>query len=407
MRIEIVAIGYEILSGFTLDTNSTFLSQQLARLGLRVARHTVLSDDPKQLQEGLEDALNRSDLVIATGGLGPTRDDITRSIAAKLFDSDFEQSEQVASDLIGRYSVNLPSLKDQASVPTKATPLINSVGTAPGLLFDEGGKQLILLPGVPAEMKAIFGEHVLSYLKAEFSHLKRYHYRSLHVLNLSEPEVDPHVRAVQDQYSEFDYGIYPGMGVVAVRIGCEADTEEEALQRIETPYKALSKALESHLFHVPEGSIEESLQALFCKNKWTLSLAESCTGGAIAARLSKVPGASNYFLGSVVSYANSLKTNLLNVSQESLQVHGAVSREVVTEMAQGALDATGSDYSIAISGIAGPTGGSAQKPIGTLWCAIGKKGEAPHTWQTHAYGNRETIIEWGVNVLLGELLRRA
>lgn len=407
MRIEIVAIGYEILSGFTLNTNSTYISQQLAKLGLRVARHTALSDDPAQLEGGLQESLDRSDLVIATGGLGPTRDDITRGTAAKLFDSDFKQSASVKEDLIRRYGDDLPSLEDQATVPTKATPLINSVGTAPGLLFDEGGKRLILLPGVPAEMKAIFTQHVLPYLKAEFSHLQSYHYRSLHLLNLSEPEVDPHVRAVQDQYPNFDYGIYPGMGVVAVRIGCEADTEEEALKKIEVPYKVLSEALATHLFHVPEGSIEESLQALFSKKGWTLSLAESCTGGAIAARLTKVPGASDYFLGSVVSYANSLKADLLNVSEESLLSHGAVSREVVSEMAQGVLEATGSNFSLAISGIAGPTGGSAQKPVGTLWCAIGQKGEAPYTWKTHAYGNRETIIDWGVNVLLGELLRRA
>jgi nicotinamide-nucleotide amidase len=394
--IEIIAIGNEILLGQTLNTNVHFLSQQLKSLGYVVSRHTTLPDEPDPIREELSEALKRSSLVITTGGLGPTCDDLTRQIAAELFHSDFRYDESIAEDLRRRYGDNLRSLKDQATVPTKAEVLFNRVGTAPGLIFE---KKLILLPGVPQEMQALFLEQVVPFLQRHHPAPQRA-MTTLHFCLLIENQLDPILRELRQKHTEVSVGIYPGYGTVTIHL---FGPTSKSLQPFLT---ALQEQFGTYLFPSSTGKIEEAIHEAFLSRKLTLALAESCTGGTMASHLTSLSGASQYFLGSFVVYSNALKQKILSVSEKTLQEKGAVSREAVTEMFEGLFNITTADFGIAVSGIAGPLGGTQEKPVGTIWAALGRRGEAPDIWTFRAKGNRETIILKTSNSLLGALWRK-
>lgn len=404
MYIEIVAIGNEVLGGFTVNSNATFISQALFKQGYRVTRHTVLPDYATDLRNGLAEALERNAVVICTGGLGPTCDDITRQIAAELFESDFRYDQALACELKKRYGNASVALDDQATVPSKATIIKNLLGTAPGLIFRSEKAILILLPGVPVEMRAMMLD-VLTYLQATVPLVKKTLCKTLHFFGLSEALVDPFLRKLQAKYPLVELGIYPSQGLLAVHLTLEASDEAYADVQLQAIYDELAKQFSANFFESPQGRIEEAVQNKFLKEKCTLSVAESCTGGAIAARLTSLAGSSQYFLGSMVTYSNALKENLLAVPENLLQEQGAVSSEVIIAMWQGVLNLTGSDYAIAASGIAGPTGGTEDKPVGTVWCASGRRGSNPSVWKLQLRGNREMIIERTVNALLSSLLR--
>lgn len=404
MNVEVIAIGNEILTGTTVNTNAAEIGQALFKEGYRVTRQTSLPDDPASLKQGLREAIERSQLVICTGGLGPTCDDLTRDAAAQLFDSEFYYDEGLAEDLKRRYGNLLISLEHQATVPTKAVVLKNAVGSASGLVFRSEQATLVLMPGIPREMRVMLADQLIPYLKEHFPQSHQFVSRALHFFQLSESSVDPLLRELQQRYPEIEFGIYPAHGTISIYASVRC-VDEKAGERLLAPaLEALSTHFSKHLFDSPSGSIEEAIYRLFTQNKWTLSTAESCTGGRIAARLTRTPGASEYFLGSIVSYSNLLKQNLLGVPEELIQAKGAVSEEVVIAMASGILEKTQSDYSIAVSGIAGPTGGTPEKPVGTIWAAIGKKGTQPVAWRFQARGTRDMIIEWSVNVVLGKLI---
>ncbi len=391
MSIEIVTIGDEILAGKTPNTNTTFLSKELSLAGHRIARHTTLPDDPQLLEQGLKEALQRSSLVIATGGLGPTIDDHTRTIAAKLFHSPFHYDEAVAADLERRFGKTLASLKDQATIPTKAKLLVNRIGTAPGFYFSSEGKGLVLMPGVPVEMERMFKDQVLPLLSTP----EQTHLDMLHFFALIENQVDPLLRELKSAHPELDLGIYPGHGVLTVTLKAPSEKLLRfAREKIEAAFSA-------YLFSSLTGRVEDVIQQQMIARKKTLALAESCTGGMVAQHLTAIPGASEYFLGSIVSYSNSLKQGLLHVSEKTLKEHGAVSQEAVKEMLSGIFKATPADFGIAVSGIAGPSGGTAAKPVGTVWAAMGERGKSPHVFTFQARGNRQTIILTTTNILLG------
>jgi nicotinamide-nucleotide amidase len=394
LPIEIIAIANEVLCGMTVNTNAAFISEQLSLAGWTISRHTTLPDDPAALEEGLKEALERSSLVITTGGLGPTCDDLTRDVFAKLFDSPLRFDETVAAHLKKRFGNQLISLEDQATIPAKAQPLLNDVGTAPGLVFPH----LIALPGVPQEMRHMFLHKVLPYLKEHFPIPPDRHRETIHLCLLPESAIDPLLREIQADNPEVSIGIYPSYGTVTVFFsGAKKEQVALASQR-------LQKAFATHIF--PTGKIEEAIHETLIQRKKTLALAESCTGGLIASHLTALPGASAYFLGSLVVYSNSLKERLLGVSPETLRQHGSVSPEVASEMLQGLFKATGADYGIAVSGIAGPTGGTPEKPVGTIWAAIGERGKPPHIGTFQARGSRETIILSTTRRLLGHLWRQ-
>lgn len=404
-RIEIVAIGSEILKGLINNSNASEISNALLLAGYHTERHTVLADDLESLKSGLIEALDRNDIVISTGGLGPTCDDMTREIAAAIFDSDFYFDHEIANDLKNRYGSSVAiSLENQATIPTKAIPLKNALGTAPGLIFHTSNKHLILLPGVPQEMRALLHEQVIPYLLSKFPH-KHYISRLLHFFEVSESSIDPYLRELQKHHPKIEFGIYPHQGTVTVQLTAKLDDKQKDDSGIEKASDVLLKHFADKNFIAESGNLEEAIYHLFSQQKWTLSVAESCTGGAIAARLTKQPGASNYFLGGIVCYSTDLKKSLLHVQESTLLTYGAVSEQTVSAMALGSLNATKSDFAIAISGIAGPAGDNSETPVGTIWIAIAKQQREPLVWCIHLNGNRDIIIERSINAAMSGLLR--
>jgi len=352
MSIEVIAVGNEVLRGMTVNTNAAYLSRRLTEEGWNVAGQTTLPDEVSLLTQGLDEALARSSVVIATGGLGPTLDDNTRGCAQELF-----------------------------SKPP--VPIQNSIGSAPGFLFAEGKRVLFLLPGIPQEMEQMFEEGVLPYLKKHIPVSQRLFREVLYFFQLRENEVDLLLRPLQTPYN-LDIGIYPSYNCLSVVLrGANQD-------HVRAAKSAVAKAFEASLLPAP--SLEESIHFWMTKHGKTLAFAESCTGGLMASKITAFAGASNYFLGSLVTYSNLLKQQLLNVSPETLKKHGAVSRETAEEMWKGLLQKTGADYGVAVSGIAGPAGGTDAKPVGTIWYALGQKDEKPEVGTFHLKGNRQTVI---------------
>jgi len=398
MRIEIVSIGDELLSGRIINSNAAWLCSILRELSFKVARQTTLPDETAALKSGLKEVLARSDLVITTGGLGPTCDDLTREVAADLFHSDFYDNPELLIELQKRYGKAVASLEDQARVPKKAIILENLVGTAPGLLFSEGGKTLVLLPGVPAEMRAIVTAAVIPYLKKYFPIKTERLTQELRFSLLTESQIDPFLRKYQKQFPELAIGIYPAYGTVSVSLSSESKVA------IKAAAEELKTTFSDYFYEAP--SVEEALHIALIQKKLTLATAESCTGGEIAAMLTKIPGASNYFLGSIVAYSNALKEKVLQVSPTTLEKHGSVSKETVTEMLLGLFAATDANWGIAVSGILGPSGGTPEKPVGTVWAAIGKRGERPDVAKIPVFGSRAVMIESASRKVLAHLLRK-
>jgi PncC family amidohydrolase len=365
MSIELVTIGDEILRGQTVNTNTAEIGRRLTEEGWKIVRQTTLPDDPVLLELGLAEALARTPLVIATGGLGPTLDDLTVFVAKKLF-------------------------------PTPGEPIPNSVGSAPGFIFIHGKQALFLLPGVPEEMRVMLQTSLLPYLHRHFPPPPKLFSAALHFYLLSENRVDPILRDLQSRFP-LDIGIYPSYGTLTVMLrGADASFVEKAKEEV-------AKAFQDQLLPTPK--LSEAVGLWLQEHKATLAFAESCTGGFMASQITQVPGASAYFLGSLVTYANELKEALLGVSSNTLKAHGAVSEPTVLEMWHGLIKKTDADYGIAVSGIAGPGGGSSQKPVGTIYYALGKKGSTPEAGTFEVKGDRQAVILRTTQRLLAYLWR--
>jgi nicotinamide-nucleotide amidase len=400
MQIEVIAIGDEILRGTTVNSNAALICTELFRQGFLVSRQTVLPDAEELLEAGLKEALARSDLVIGTGGLGPTCDDHTRSAAARLFSAEMVFNEALAEDLRTRFGKDLESATDQATVPKGAHLLSNRIGTASGLVLSKESKRLVLLPGIPSEMQAILTEELIPYLLKTMPGVVQVTCVQVHLCHLFESLVDPTLRALSQSYPSVQVGIYPTLGFLTVVL---QGTDSSSVHQFEAELKA---RFSSYVFSSPKGKIEEALHGWFVREKKTLALAESCTGGQIAAQLVSIPGASDYFLGSLVTYSNSMKCEILGVSEHAIKKSGAVSRETALEMLSGVFQRTGADYALAITGIAGPSGGSAEKPIGTMWAALGARGESPEVGTFLVKGNRQMQMLAASNHLLCALWRK-
>lgn len=346
MSIEIVAVGNEVIRGMVVNSNGAYLGRRLDEEGWSIARQMTLPDGREVLTKGLDEALNRSSIVITTGGLGPTLDDLTHECAAKLFSS-------------------------------PAVSLENTVGTAPGFYFQDGKRHLFLLPGIPQEMEAMFEKEVLPRLPVQ----KKEHRLTIHFSMLRENEVDPFLREMK-----VEAGIYPSYGALSVVLR-GADLAE-----LERGKEKLKEKFSSHYFESPSGKIEEAIQLRMIQHKKSFACAESCTGGFLAAQLTAIPGSSAYFLGSLVTYSNYLKEKLLHVSPETLSTKGAVSSETAEEMWRGVLKITDADFGAAVTGIAGPGGGTPEKPVGTVFYAIGFRDQKPKLGALHFKGSRNLVI---------------
>lgn len=371
---EIITIGDEILIGQTIDTNSAWMGTVLNDIGIRVNRITSVSDRREEITDSLAAAMSRSDLVLITGGLGPTSDDITKGTLADFFGGKMIMNDGVLRELKERLSRRNIPLNDnnlgQAYVPDNCTVLLNRAGTAPGMLFREGEKIIVSMPGVPHEMKHLMNEYVLPMLSEMAGRGIIVH---KNIMTFGIPEAILAERLIPFETSlpaSVKLAYLPAFGIIKLRLTVTGDDHETIMSTISDQLLKLYNLIPDAIYAEDEVTLEEKIGLLLNDNKLTLSTAESCTGGRIASLVTSVPGSSAWFRGSVVAYSNDIKVNILGVNEETLERFGAVSRETAEEMARGIRRITGTDFSVSATGIAGPSGGSPDKPVGTVWIAV-------------------------------------
>lgn len=409
IRVELISIGDELLIGQTVNTNASWLGSEIAALGIKVDNVQTISDKSLAITQSLELALSRSNVVLITGGLGPTKDDITKHTLASFFQSDLHIDENVLKHVTTFFEKrNRPMLEVnrlQALVPDKCTVLFNEVGTAPGMLFEMDGKLIISMPGVPFEMKYLFSTHVVPEIKKRFT-LQTLYQRTAMTQGIGESFLADVLTEWENKIRShgLDLAYLPSPGMVKLRV--TADDSEKAT-RIDSFFNELSVLLPKHVYSLEEKSISEVLGDLLRKFGATVGTVESCTGGKLASTLVKVSGASDYFQGSLLTYSNLLKSKLAKVNPEIITAFGAVSEETVKAMAEGGREQLGVDWCISTSGIAGPTGGSKEKPVGTVWIGLAGK-SVSKAWCFQFGDNRDRTMEMtcltALNLLRCELL---
>ena len=374
MKATIITIGDEILIGQILDTNSRYISRALNAHGIVVAERTSIGDDRTQIVETLDRALSQSEVVIITGGLGPTKDDITKHTLCDYFGSTLRYDEVEAEHIRTLLAVRNIAFNDlnrgQAMVPECCTVLHNAHGTAPGMWFEQNGRVVVSLPGVPFEMQHLIDEEVMPRLKARFE-LREIVHRTMITFGIAESILAERISAWEEALPEYIHLAYlPAPNVVRLRLSAYEVEGKEVRHEIDTLFEELRTIIPDNIAGFEEASVEELVHnALINKGK-TLAVAESCTGGAIASKFTAQAGASAYFLCGVVSYSNESKNMVLGVEMSDITQYGAVSEQVAMAMAKGAKVISGADFAISTTGIAGPTGGSKEKPVGTVWIGI-------------------------------------
>lgn len=374
MQAEIITIGDELLIGQVVDTNSAWLGSTLGDDGIKVIQITSVQDHAAQIVQAVNDALSRADIVLMTGGLGPTKDDITKKTLAEMFGMKLVRNEQVY-DMVGKQlalrGIAFTELNQgQALVPDGCTVLPNRNGTAPGMWFERDGKVLISMPGVPFEMKALVKDEVLPRLRKHFALDANVH-RTIITFGLAESILADTIASWEEALPPYLHLAYlPSALCIRLRLSAYEIDRQKAEQEIESQIEKLSKVIPHYIIGSEDDSLESVTGTLLKTRGETLATAESCTGGNIAHRFTAMPGASEYFKGGVVAYSNEVKMALLGVDPESLNRYGAVSQNVAEQMAEGVRRATGATYGISTTGIAGPTGGTPEKPVGTVWMAV-------------------------------------
>lgn len=374
MKAHIITIGTEILIGQIVDTNSTWLASELVKIGFTVDRIVSIPDIKEDILETLESSLQKADLIIFTGGLGPTNDDITKTTLSEYFQSNLIFSDIVYSDVesfLKRRGGKMNALNNQqALVPESAHIIRNKQGTAPGLMFKSNKKICISLPGVPSEMKSIMLDSGLQVIADNFK-LPYIYYHTTLITGVGESYLAERIESWESNLpSEMELAYLPSPGIIKLRLGLKGDNEAEIKQMVQNELEKLYVMIPDLIFGEGDTTFEQVIAEQLYSNKLTISTAESCSGGNIAKLFTSIPGSSQWYNGSVVAYSNEIKTNVLDVSSEVINKYGAVSEQVVKEMAKNVREKFSSDFSIATSGIAGPTGGTSDKPVGTVWIAI-------------------------------------
>ena len=408
MNAEIITIGDELLIGQTIDTNSAWLGTELNRAGIWVSRRTAVGDRADAIRAALDEAFARVDLVLMTGGLGPTKDDITKKTLCEYFQCGYRLDEAVLHHLTQLFSKRgrrlLEINKMQAELPEACTTLMNYMGTAPGMWFDHNGKVLVSMPGVPYEMKHITEHEVLPRILKRFT-LPTIIHRTLTVINIPESALSKELESWElNLPSDIKLAYLPQLNTIRLRLTASGADSSALEQHMEPYWNALMEHCRPYLLAASDTSAVAHCADVLMGKGATLSLAESCTGGNIAHLFTLIPGISSVLLGGVVAYANALKTNFLHIPEETIAGHGAVSGPVVAAMAENIRKQTGSDYAIATSGIAGPGGGTEQKPVGTVWIAVASA-QQTMIKEWHFYGTREHIIERATNTACQQLLK--
>jgi nicotinamide-nucleotide amidase len=407
MDAEIIAVGSEMLTPQGLDTDSLYLTEKLNNLGIEVRYKTVVGDDPDCLTNAFQAALKRSNLVILTGGLGPTEDDITREVVAEVLGRPLRENPEIRSRIEKRFQRlgrdMPPNNLRQARVPEGADWLENPNGTAPGIWLEQQGTVVILLPGPPWELEAVFESACLSRL-ARLSGKALIRSRVYKIVGLPESEVDRRIAPIYTAYRNPTTTILAKLGAIEVHLRARATSEEEAELLLNELGDPIEMALGDHIFSTRGESLEEVVGMYLTMKQQTVSVAESCTGGLLSERLTSVPGSSSFFLGGVVCYSNELKIKLAGVPADLIRQHGAVSKPVAQALSEGVRTRAGASIGIGITGIAGPSGGTPEKPVGLVFIGLAdSRGAAVREFRFP--GNRERIRYWASQTAL-EMIRR-
>ncbi len=374
MNAEIITIGDELLIGMTIDTNSAWMGTELTNIGFNVYQITSISDNKEHILKAIDESFSRSELVLVTGGLGPTSDDITKETIAEYFDAELVMDKEIYSNIEKMLRVRGLEMNEnnrrQALVPDKCLVLQNSRGTAPGMLFERSGHILVSMPGVPYEMKHIMENHVIPYIKNYFNReaivyrlimtYGTFEARLAEILSEFEAELPPNL----------SIAYLPTAGVIKLRITAMGNDEKTLYAEIDRQIDKLNLIIPQYIFGHDGDTLESVIGDQLKKSRKSVSTAESCTGGNVARMITSVPGSSAYFTGSVIAYDNRIKIDELKVDRKAIDTDGAVSEIVAKQMADGIRKKFRTDYGIATTGIAGPDGGSDEKPVGTVWIAI-------------------------------------
>ena len=374
MNAEIISIGTELLLGHVVDTNSSFLSRKLAELGIDVYHHTTVGDNPARIVEAIRRALTRADIVMMTGGLGPTVDDVTAITVI---------------NFVGKKPVK---------------QIRNRVGTAPGLIAECRDKVIVCLPGPPREAIPMFENDIKPYIKKRFRGEGVIRSRVIKLTGLAESQVDAKVRSLLNLKPPTTVGIYAKLGEVDLKIMSKAKSEKEASKAIAGIEKKIRSKLKNYIFGCDDETLEGAVGKILAKKKKTLAVAESCTGGLISNRITDVEGSSRYFTTGIVTYSNESKENFLGVNRDSIRKYGAVSEEVSLEMAKGIKHFACADIGLAVTGIAGPDGGSKKKPIGIVYIALVT--DKKKMIKEYRFSGSRVDIKWKTSQAALELLRR-
>lgn len=370
MNAIIITIGDEILMGQILDTNAQYMARRLTETGIEVVELLSIPDKREEIYETVDYAMQEADLILVTGGLGPTKDDVTKKVLAEYFGSRLvfhAQAMEWLEELLRNRNLSMnENNKSQAILPDNCRILRNFKGTASGMWFEKGWKSLISMPGVPFEMEHLMETYVIPDLKARYPHLQLA-YRMLKVYDIPESQLAEHLESWENALADgMKLAYLPSPGMVRLRITAKG----ESVKCLDETYESLKSVLGEMRFTEGEDSLEKQIGTVFRKKNVTLATAESCTGGEIAHMITSVPGSSAYFKGAVVSYANEVKVHVLGVSAEDIDREGAVSETVVLQMAEGVRKLLHTDYAVATSGVAGPDGGTPDKPVGTVWIGV-------------------------------------
>ena len=406
MKAEIIAVGSELLTPDRLDTNSLFLTEELNTIGIEVVRKTVVGDNRDLLAEAFRGALNRVPLIISSGGLGPTEDDLTRETVADLLGRKLRRNDEILRYIEGRFRSlgrEMPEVNvRQAMVPEGAEILENPRGTAPGLWLEDSGRTVVLLPGPPREMKPLFREQVLPRLGRRVSGVRLYS-RELRVTGLGESHVEQRILPIYKRFPEVQTTILAAPGETQIHLRFWTEDAAHAKKTLDEIVQGFEIALADRIFSQDGRALEEVVAEQLTLNNATIAAAESCTGGLLAQRLTSIAGSSSYFLGGVVCYSNELKSAWADVPAEMIAAKGAVSPEVAVALAEGIRRRVGSTLGVGITGIAGPGGGSDEKPVGTVYVAISHTGGIKERGARFP-GDRESI-RWQASQAALDLVR--
>lgn len=374
MTAEIISIGDELLVGQVVNTNASWMAQQLHLAGISVSRIVAVADSGTEITAALNEAARRADIILITGGLGPTKDDITKNTLCRYFDTPLVFHHPTFLrikkyfDAYG-YEMN-ESNRKQAELPENCTPIPNMNGTAPGMWFEREGKVFISMPGVPFEMEAMMENHILPQLSVRENPMTIVH-RTVLTHGIGESMLAERISDWEDNLpASIKLAYLPQPGIVRLRLSGTGSDRKVVTDQISRQIIELQKRVPEYIFGFDTDTMEEVVGRLLRERNQTLSTAESCTGGYLSHLVTSVPGSSDYYTGSVIAYSNAVKEQFLGVEHQTLLRHGAVSEETVIGMATGARERFGTDYALAVSGIAGPDGGTREKPVGLVWIAL-------------------------------------